>query len=471
MAKPTISPDSTLGHFFTGAGLTLVDIGARGDVRPEFRAIAPFSELVVCEPEAEEARQLEDRILQAVSWTGVTVMREALWTTEGSVVLYVTESPGLSSLRRPDPAVTSRYANADAFQVISEIAVPAITLDRAAQRYAFETACFLKLDTQGTELEIMQSGERLLASVLGVYIETLFRPFYEGQAVFGDVDNYLRGRGFELFDLHRSHVRAAGYSSDLYSRRQLTWAHCLYLRDPDHVLAHGGDWPTRYLAIAVAYEHFDHALTSRARQGWERRSSTLSASTPATRLTGSSSVGPRTPPRSSPRQPRIRGIRSGAARRHSEQTPNRCRHPTREPALEPEEAIQRPPHNVTRQHGPDVGPGGGQDLARTQRSRPRPREPERQRPGMDQRPWQPRRERHAVREARSTLAPGCRSARRAPPPERARLLLELAQDRELRERQPIGSQDTVEDAGALKRRDAREPVDGAARASPTRASG
>ncbi|HTN24341.1 MAG TPA: FkbM family methyltransferase [Solirubrobacteraceae bacterium] len=260
MAKPGLPLDGPLGRLLLGAGLTLVDVGARGDVRHEFRMLAPFSRLVVCEPEIEEASGLEERIRAASPWADVTVMTEALWSREGDVVLYVTQSPGMSSLRRPDPRVTRRYAIADAFDVRSELEVPAITLDTAARRYDFGEAGLLKLDTQGTELEILQSGDELVRQLLGVYVETLFRPFYEGQAVFGDIDRHLRERGFELFDLRRSHIRAAGHPDDLYSRRQLTWAHCLYLRDPEAVLAHGGAWPARYLAIAIAYEYFDLAL-------------------------------------------------------------------------------------------------------------------------------------------------------------------------------------------------------------------
>jgi len=260
MARPTISPQGALGRLLTGIDLTLVDIGARGETQPEFRAIAPFSHLVVCEPEAEEAARLEQQIRETGTWAASTVIPEALWSQDGSATLFVAKSPGLSSLRRPDPAVTGRYFNADSFETVAEVEVPTLRLDAAARRYGFETACLLKLDTQGTELEILQSGEEVLTSTLGVFLEANFRPFYTGQATFGEIDVYLRERGFELFDLHRSHLRAAGYDSAISSRRQLTWGHCLYLRNPAEVLAHGGEWPARHLAIALAYGHFDLAL-------------------------------------------------------------------------------------------------------------------------------------------------------------------------------------------------------------------
>jgi Methyltransferase FkbM domain len=60
---------------------------------------------------------------------------------------------------------------------------------------------FIKLDTQGSELEILQGGVRALAGVRCVEVEVEFNPIYRGQPLFYEVDAFMRGQGFVLWKL------------------------------------------------------------------------------------------------------------------------------------------------------------------------------------------------------------------------------------------------------------------------------
>jgi ribosomal protein L31 len=171
----------------------------------------------------------------------------------------------MSSLLEPDVQVTRRFYLGNKFTVESTINVPTVPLDEAAAQYGFGDACFLKLDTQGTELDILQSGARLVReSVLGVHVECAFHPFYKGQALFADVDAYLRQRGFVLVTLNRTNLRRASYRETIYSRRVTAWAHCLYLREPETLAAtHRAclrHHASRLLGLMLAFEQYDLAL-------------------------------------------------------------------------------------------------------------------------------------------------------------------------------------------------------------------
>jgi hypothetical protein len=154
--------------------------------------------------------------------------------------------------------------------VVSTIDVRCVTLDQAASRYGFEDAAFLKLDTQGTELDILRSGGQLMASLLGIHLEVSFQPFYSGQAIFHDVDAYLVQQGFTLRALNRTMLRRAGYRATIYSKRDVTWAHCLYLREPAAI---GGNPRvpqrplSRLLGLTVAFQYFDLAMEIAAALG------------------------------------------------------------------------------------------------------------------------------------------------------------------------------------------------------------
>lgn len=265
MAKLDIRPGGSLARLFGEAGLVLVDVGARGRPKGEMEALAPYAGLVACEPDPIEAARLSETLQSSAPWRSVTVVPKALGARAGTRDLFMTAQPGLSSLLRPDEEITARYWFADAFEIARVEQVEAITLDAAATAFGFEDACFLKLDTQGTELEILQSGERLLASsVQGLYVETNFQPFYREQPLFADVDEFLRTRGFVLIDLRPTLQRGADHLRDRYSRRQVVWAHCLYLRGVDQAAASSETEDSlsaaaRWLCIALAYEHYDLA--------------------------------------------------------------------------------------------------------------------------------------------------------------------------------------------------------------------
>ena len=51
---------------------------------------------------------------------------------------------------------------------------------------------FIKLDTQGSELDILHGAGSLLDNCSGLQLEVMFSPLYEGQPLFADVDAYLR---------------------------------------------------------------------------------------------------------------------------------------------------------------------------------------------------------------------------------------------------------------------------------------
>jgi FkbM family methyltransferase len=263
--KPAASLGPSLVELLHRGNLKLVDVGARGGARSPLNLLAPFAHFYACEPEPEAAEKVAARLKQSAPWREVSVFTDALASKEGDTTLYVTQRPGLSSLLLPNEPVVTRYYSGGEFSVAKTVSVRTITLDRAAERYHFRDACFVKLDTQGTELDILQSGERLLReSMIGIYVEVEFQPLYLGQPLFAEVDAYLRSLGFALYDLNRALVRRAAHPADSYSRRQVLWAHALYLKEPETILALNDEriLPaiSQLLALALAFEHYDLAF-------------------------------------------------------------------------------------------------------------------------------------------------------------------------------------------------------------------
>ncbi len=91
--------------------------------------------------------------------------------------------------------------------VLGTARVEVTTLDDVLTRHAVGALGCLKLDTQGTELAILKGAEKALRPALGVEVEVEFLSIYERQPLFGDVDEFLRAQGFELYDLNRYYWR------------------------------------------------------------------------------------------------------------------------------------------------------------------------------------------------------------------------------------------------------------------------
>ena len=152
----------TLMSLLQEARLQLVEIGGRGSAFSELVSLARVADYFVSEPDRVEAERLAGRLRQDAPWRSVTVMFEAIGARCGTATLHVTHRPGMSSLLEPDPSVASRFCKREHFDVARTVTVPVLTLEEAARRYGFSDAGFLKIDTQGTELDVLTSGASML---------------------------------------------------------------------------------------------------------------------------------------------------------------------------------------------------------------------------------------------------------------------------------------------------------------------
>lgn len=257
--RPRAAPELELPivrKLLNGHDLGIVDVGARGGPHGGYSRLAGMSTWYAVEPDGQSALEIE----RDSRWSRVVLIREAISSSSSPRTIHITRQPGLSSLLLPNRDVVDRYWSGGEFDVVASTEVPVLTLDEAADRYGFFDACFVKLDTQGSELDILRSGARLLShSVLGVQVEAEFQPLYQEQPLFRDVDSYLNDLGFSLFDLQRMAVRRATPVRG-YSRRQVVAAHALYFRQNVADLPRGPiESALRLIALAVAYEHYDFA--------------------------------------------------------------------------------------------------------------------------------------------------------------------------------------------------------------------
>jgi FkbM family methyltransferase len=133
-----------------------------------------------------------------------TFLPVALGAVEGPATLHLTKQRGCSSVLQPNTAYLRRFPYGDAFTVEAELPVTLTTLDKVRTTHALPPVDVLKIDTQGSELDILRGARETLVDVSLIESEVEFNPLYVGQPLFGDMDRYLREQGFTLLGLRRT---------------------------------------------------------------------------------------------------------------------------------------------------------------------------------------------------------------------------------------------------------------------------
>lgn len=169
-----------------------------------------------------------------VNWTEKHVPL-ALSKVEEKATLYVTKFPGCSSLYPPSTNYINRFVRySESLKISSLIDVQTTTLESFLETETGKQIDFLQLDVQGAELDVLAGASKFLDnSVLGIVTEVEFTEMYVSQPLFGDIDVYLRNKGFTLFDfgeMRRDYRREVPILSTKHPG-QLIWTDAFYFRD------------------------------------------------------------------------------------------------------------------------------------------------------------------------------------------------------------------------------------------------
>jgi FkbM family methyltransferase len=197
---------------------------------------APRLTIYGFDADADACNQMNaDLQARQVNWTEKHIPL-ALWNSAGKATLHVTQFPGCSSLYAPNELYIKRFrGNSELIKLVATEELPTTTLDEFCIREGINEIDLIQIDTQGGELPVLEGASGILErGVLAVIAEVEFIRIYANQPLFGDVDVYLRNKGFTLFDLvhlHRDYRRSSPIISNEHPG-QLVWGDAFYLRDP-----------------------------------------------------------------------------------------------------------------------------------------------------------------------------------------------------------------------------------------------
>ncbi len=170
---------------------TIVDVGANPvDGDPPYKTLLDLglAAVVGFEPQAEALASLNLRKGSNETYLPYAVGRG------GSELLRVCRASGMSSLLDPDPDMLSSLND---FEMLGEVLdTREVETRRLDDIDEIQHMDFLKIDIQGSELAVFESGHGKLADCAVVQTELSFLPLYRDQPLFWEIDRELRQQGF-----------------------------------------------------------------------------------------------------------------------------------------------------------------------------------------------------------------------------------------------------------------------------------
>ncbi len=179
----------------------VADIGARYGIHPSWNGFDAPLRYVAFEPDPEEAARLRAAVAPKAG-ASYEVLELALDRAEGTRDFHLLRHRGLSSFLKPDlGSECFRHLKPGQADIEKVIAVATKRLDDVFASLGV-VPDFIKVDTEGTEQDVIEGGERLFDSgVLGVRASCNFQACFQGQRLFSEQHDYLLGKGFILLNL------------------------------------------------------------------------------------------------------------------------------------------------------------------------------------------------------------------------------------------------------------------------------
>jgi FkbM family methyltransferase len=166
-----------------------IDIGAfRGEWSTEFKAVFPDCRVIMIEAQSDKVQQL--RVLEQKSAGSISVVEALLGAIDGDEVeFHVAENASSVFRERGFASTVSTRRKLSKLDTVLET-----TNDRGK-------IDFLKLDTQGFELEVLRGAPEALARSEFVLLEVSLIPINEGCPMAREVLEFMAERGFRWIDV------------------------------------------------------------------------------------------------------------------------------------------------------------------------------------------------------------------------------------------------------------------------------
>ncbi len=163
--------------------------------------------IVSFEPVSKYASLLAAKAVLDPKWR---IVSNALGATDTTAEINVTKSPGLNSFLTPRSDVVEGYWTEDSVSGTETVQIRMLdNLICDLKKELGFSRPYLKLDTQGFDLEVLKGARKTLPLVRALQTEASIRPLYQGMPSYQEVIDHLDNEGFDLSGMFPVTVDAA----------------------------------------------------------------------------------------------------------------------------------------------------------------------------------------------------------------------------------------------------------------------
>lgn len=176
----------------------VLDVGAnRGQFGQSLREAGYTGRIVSFEPVSASFEALRTVAARDANWA---VYPFALGSRNGTFEINVTEESVFCSFLEPLPESRRQFPENRTLRTeqVSVRRLDEVYRECVSDLHSPRT--YLKMDTQGFDLEVFRGAEGILASILAMQSEISFQPLYDGMPGYAANLAEYRAKGFEVYD-------------------------------------------------------------------------------------------------------------------------------------------------------------------------------------------------------------------------------------------------------------------------------
>ena len=257
--------DPSFAEYYSKFPLTLIDVGASGGIAGEWACAKKYIQVIAFEPDERAYQDLiKDQKDHNIKYVNKAILNESK-----TVDFYLMKKQETSSIFLPNTDFLRQFPELSRFDVIKTVKMEVDSLDNIMRDKGIKDADFIKLDTQGGELSILEGAKKALEGpVFGLDVEVYFSEVYIGAPFFGDIDSFLKKYGFSLFDVNPYWWKRESGKNYGRPKGQIITGDALYLRDIGtfiRIVKKEQDHAARKskilkaVSICLIYGYFDYA--------------------------------------------------------------------------------------------------------------------------------------------------------------------------------------------------------------------